>query len=166
VPAGHDCARIFCATNLDLVSERNKSAPIWGNLQRHFPAVPAESRVRPRTQICRNDHGVTPHRQQVRHHCISRKTQNFPQVVGTGHPAKQAMARHHINAHAQWAETSQKPMMVSVQSLAEGKGQNAEDEDRLRSGLAKSSDLEERARCTYAAVQESNDHNSAQRRRA
>ena len=33
VPAGHDvvtktCARIFCATNLDLVSERNEAAPI------------------------------------------------------------------------------------------------------------------------------------------
>jgi hypothetical protein len=44
--------------------------------------------------------------------------------MGTGHPAKHAMARHHINAHAQRAETSQKPMMVSVQYFAEGKGEN------------------------------------------
>ena len=58
----------------------------------------------------------------------------------TGHPAKQAMARHHINAHAKRAQTSQKPMMVSVQYFAEGKDENPEDEDRLRSGLAKSTD--------------------------
>ena len=72
--------------------------------------------------------------------------------MGTGHPAKQAMARHHINADAQRAEPSQKPMMVSVQYFAEGKGENPEDEDRLRSGLAKGTDLEERARCSYAAL--------------
>ena len=52
------------------------------------------------------------------------------------------MARHHINADAQRAEPSQKPMMVSVQYFAEGKGENPDDEDRLRSG-AKSTDLEE-----------------------
>ena len=65
--------------------------------------------------------------------------------MGTGHPAEEAKARHRINAHAQRAETSQKPMMVSVENLAEGKGENPEDEDRLRNWLAKSTDLEESA---------------------
>ena len=43
-------------------------------------------------------------------------------------------------------------MMVSVQYFAEGNDENPEDEDRLKSGLAKSTDLEECARCSYAAV--------------